>query len=188
MKNIVYGLKDPRNDVYYYIGKSTVGVDRPLMHLTESHSEKVREWIALLQKNWLYPQIDIIEEVENLEDLANREKYWINYYYDLNPNLLNIDLIPHNILDIRNEKDEEIFNMFQQKIFNIPEILRNERIYRKLTQNEMAKHMGVNRSTVSLIENGGNVTLKNVQKYFLTLKGFDIISKQKNQRVRHKNY
>jgi hypothetical protein len=43
MKNIIYGLKDPRNDVYCYIGKSTVGEKRALSHLTKSHSKKVQE-------------------------------------------------------------------------------------------------------------------------------------------------
>ena len=43
-RNIIYGLRDPRNDVYQYIGKSTVGVKRPISHLTKSHSPKVKEW------------------------------------------------------------------------------------------------------------------------------------------------
>ena len=61
MINIVYGLRDPRNDVYQYIGKSTVGEKRPLQHLTKSHSDTVNEWVKLLEDQWLYPQIDVIE-------------------------------------------------------------------------------------------------------------------------------
>ena len=45
MENIIYGLRDPRNDVYQYIGKSTVGSKRALEHLTLSHSDKVNEWV-----------------------------------------------------------------------------------------------------------------------------------------------
>ena len=60
MKNIIYGLRDPRNDVYQYIGKSTVGSKRALQHLIKSHSEKVNEWVANLNENWLYPLVDII--------------------------------------------------------------------------------------------------------------------------------
>jgi hypothetical protein len=183
MINIIYGLRDPRNDVYQYIGKSTVGNKRALTHLTKSHSSRVNEWVKQLGDNWLYPQIDIIEEVENLEDLPEREKYWIGHYYNLNPDLLNIDYIP-KIVETRTDEDQEIFQLIQNKIFDIPQILRKERIYRKLTQAEMAKHMGVNRGTVSLIENGHNVGFSLVQKYFLTLKGFDILTKVDSQRVR----
>jgi hypothetical protein len=89
IKNIVYGLRDPRNDVYYYIGKSSVGMKRPMTHLVESHSEKVNAWVTELKEKGYFPLIDIIEEVEDLDDLSEREKYWIAYYYEINPNLLN---------------------------------------------------------------------------------------------------
>ena len=36
--NLIYGLRDPRNDVYKYIGKTTIGVKRPLKHLIKSHN------------------------------------------------------------------------------------------------------------------------------------------------------
>ena len=77
--NIIYGLKDPRNDVYQYIGKSTVGNKRALQHLKKSHSSKVNEWVALLESKWLYPIVDILEEVEDVDELNEREKHWINY-------------------------------------------------------------------------------------------------------------
>ena len=63
MNNIVYGLKDPRNDVYMYIGKSTVGDSRALQHLTKSHSEKINEWVKELEDKWLYPIVEIISEM-----------------------------------------------------------------------------------------------------------------------------
>lgn len=47
-KNIIYGLRDPRNDVYQYIGKSTIGESRPLQHLTKSHSSNVNNWVKEL--------------------------------------------------------------------------------------------------------------------------------------------
>lgn len=186
MKNIIYGLRDPRNDIYYYIGKSTVDIKRPLTHLTNSHSPKVNEWVKMLGDNWLYPQIDIIEEVEKLEDLIEREKYWINYYFHLNPDLLNIQSVPsEKIVETRSSEDEKIFNVIQNHIFNIPKMLSKERKYRKLTQAEMAKHMNISRYTVSQIETGNNVSFKMIQKYFLTLKGLDILSKRDSIRVRH---
>lgn len=184
MKNIIYGLKDPRNDVFQYIGKSTVGNERALEHLTKSHSEKVNEWVKSLNDNWLYPIVEIIEEVENLDDLPEREKHYINYYYEINPNLLNIQSIDKNINDTRTEEDEEKFNDLNRLMFELPKLLKTERICRKLSQEEMAKKMGVTRSTVSLCERGGDVNLKTIKKYLLTLKGIDLITKQKSERVR----
>jgi len=64
MLNIIYGLRDPRNDVYNYIGKSTVGNSRPLEHLKRSHSKEVREWGIYLESKGLTMIIDIIEEVD----------------------------------------------------------------------------------------------------------------------------
>jgi DNA-binding XRE family transcriptional regulator len=175
--NIIYGLKDPRNDVYQYIGKSTVGNKRALQHLTNSHSDKVNEWVSILESKWLYPIVSIIEEVEDINDLSEREKYWINYYETINPNLLNIQSIDKKINNIKSEEDETEYQFMLKVLFKIPEILKKERIYRKLTQNEMAKEMKISRSTLSLCERNGNVTFKIIQKYFLTLKGIDILTK-----------
>lgn len=186
MINIIYGLRDPRNDLYYYIGKSTIGINRPLEYLTKSHSNNVNEWVKMLEEQWLYPQIDIIEEVEILDNLSEREKYWINYYYDLNPELLNKLLITKQIIETRTSDDEEKFEFLSREIYNIQKILRSERIYRKLTQEKLAKLIGINRSTIVSIENGCG-SLRNIQKYILTLKGFDIKTKINSERVRQNN-
>lgn len=183
MINIIYGLRDPRNDVYQYIGKSTVGVERPLKHLMHSHSIKVNEWVEKLSKNWFYPIIDIIEEVEDLDKLPEREKYWINYYYDINPDLLNIQLIAYPLQNVQSEEDESKFTFLSTIIQDIPSILKKERLCRNLTQETLSKEMGAARSTISLCERGENVSLKIVQDYIRTLKGIDIISKSYGERT-----
>jgi hypothetical protein len=184
--NIIYGLRDPRNDVYQYIGKSTVGNKRALQHLTNSHSIKVNEWVALLESKWVYPIIDIIEEVKDIDDLSEKEKYWINYYKDINPDLLNIQLIDKKPINVKKEEDEAEYQFILRILFKIPDILKKERKYRKLTQDEMAKEMNVSRSTLSLCERSANVTFKTIQKYFLTLKGIDVLTKSSDaQRVRN---
>jgi len=183
MINIIYGLRDPRNDVYQYIGKSTVGTTRALQHLTLSHSPKVNEWVNKLRENWLYPIVDVIEEVVDIENLPEREKYWINYYYNINPDLLNILLIDAPLQNLRTEEDEENFNFLSRVIQDTSRILKKERLCRNLTQNDLAREMGVSRSTISLCENGENVTLKTIQDYIRTLKGIDIIRKSYNQRT-----
>jgi transcriptional regulator with XRE-family HTH domain len=185
--NIIYGLRDPRNDVYQYIGKSTVGKERALKHLTKSHSDRVNQWVSMLENNWLYPSVDIIEEVENVDDLSDREDYWISYYKEINPYLLNIQLPDKKINNVRSDKDEAEYEFMLKVLFKIPEILKRERVYRRITQEEMAKNMKVSRSTLSLCERNANVTFEVIQKYFVSLKGIDILTKSNNSiRVRNK--
>lgn len=184
MINIIYGLRDPRNDVYQYIGKSSVGAKRAIQHLTKSHSESVNCWVDMLANDWLYPIVDIIEEVEKVEDLIEREKFWINYYHSINPNLLNIQSIEEPLKNVRTEEDEANFNYLVRIIYDIPNILKKERLYRNLTQSKLADEMGVNRSTISLCENGNNVTFKLIQDYIRTLKGIDIVTKSTGDRTR----
>ena len=182
--NIIYGLRDPRNDVYQYIGKSTVGNKRALQHLFKSHSDKVNDWISSLEKDWLYPLVDIIEEVDLVEELLEREKYWIEYYYNLNPDLLNINSKPKEINNILTEEDENDFNYLLKIISQLPVMLKKQRLVRNISQEELAKKMGVNRWTISQLENGNSVNLKYVHKYVLTLKGIYIIHKSYNERIR----
>jgi len=185
--NIIYGLRDPRNDVYQYIGKSTVGKERALKHLTKSHSDRVNQWVSMLENNWLYPSVDIIEEVENVDDLSDREDYWISYYKEINPYLLNIKLSDKKINNVRSDEDEAEYEFMLKVLFKIPEILKRERIYRRITQDEMAKNMKVSRITLSLCERNANVTFEVIQKYFVSLKGIDILTKSNNSiRVRNK--
>jgi DNA-binding XRE family transcriptional regulator len=187
MENIIYGLRDPRNDVYQYIGKSTVGSKRALSHLTQSHSDRVNEWVKELNENWLYPIVDLIEEVDNIDDLSEREKYWINHYYNINPNLLNIKSKELSLNKVRTDEDEEEFNTMVRLTSKIPTILKNERLYRNFTQEQMAKEMGVSRSTISLAEKGENVNFEIIRKYVRTLKGIDILTKSLSERARRKN-
>jgi hypothetical protein len=116
MVNIIYGLRDPRNDVYQYIGKSSVGSKRAIQHLTKSHSDSVNSWVGMLANDWLYPIVDIIEEVEEIENLIEREKFWINYYHNINPNLLNIKSIEKPLKNVRTEEDEADFNVYASEL------------------------------------------------------------------------
>jgi DNA-binding XRE family transcriptional regulator len=139
----------------------------------------------MLNDNWLYPIVEVIEEVDDINNLIEREKYYIDYYYNLNSELLNIQNVNNNINNLRSEDDEKDFNNLCNLIFTIPKILKNERICRKLTQYEMAEKIGVSRSTIILCENGGNVNIDTIKKYLLTLKGIDILTKQLSERVRN---
>lgn len=175
--NLIYGLRDPRNDVYYYIGKTTVGNNRPLKHLIKSHNTTVNDWVNQLESLGLVPAVDIIEKDILLENLAEREKFWIDYHYDLNPELFNIQLLPETINRIRTQDDDAKFNSLVSLVLDIGNILKTERMSRKLTQDELAEKAGLHRSTISLCEGGNNVTVEAVKKYLAALKGVDIITK-----------
>jgi len=185
MKNIVYGLKDPRNDVYQYIGKSTVGDSRALQHLTKSHSPKVNEWIEELNSIWLCPIVEIIEEVEDVNDLAEKEKYYINYYLSINPNLLNIMLVDSNINKIRTNDDASDFENLVDLMPKISSILKNERLYRGLTQYKVAELIGCSVRTISSLEHNADVNINTIKKYFLVLNDIEIITKQNRERARN---
>jgi len=87
--NLIYGLRDPRNDVYRYIGKTTIGNGRPLSHLKKSHNIYVNEWIDELSKMNLAPYVDIIEKDISLDKLSASERYYISYYSNLHGQLFN---------------------------------------------------------------------------------------------------
>jgi hypothetical protein len=87
--NLIYGLRDPRNDVYRYIGKTTVGVSRPLSHLIKSHNKSVNNWVEELSFLGLKPIVDIIEDEIKIDELSTYEKRYISYYSDLHGQLFN---------------------------------------------------------------------------------------------------
>lgn len=186
MKNIIYALADPRNDLIYYVGKSTVGMDRPLTHLTNSHSEKVNQWVKSLNEKWLYPKIIVLENVEFLDDLPNREEYWINYYYGINSDLLNTQLkINENKKYFLCENEQFNFDVISRNVGNIHVLMKNQRIARNITQEEISKMMNCSRSTVSLFERGENVVLSVLQSYNLALRAIEMKKLTTNlQRVR----
>jgi DNA-binding XRE family transcriptional regulator len=175
--NLIYGLRDPRNDVYYYIGKTTVGKDRPLKHLIKSHNTTVNDWVNQLESLGLVPSVDVIERDILLENLAEKEKFWIDYHYDLNPELFNIQSLPETINRIRTQDDDAKFNSLVNLVLDIGNILKTERMSRKLTQDELAEKAGLSRSTISLCEGGNNVTVEAVKKYLAALKGVDILTR-----------
>lgn len=171
MINIIYGLRDPRNDVYQYIGKSTIGKSRPLSHLRKSHSDKVNAWVEEVRTNGFEPQVDIIEEVEDINKLSDREKHWIKYYFEINPILLNEQLKPRNIntneLSIEEKKDLELMKIILPKL---PILLRKERKRRKISQEEMAEKSGISLGTLKNLEqNNIRVGITHFMKYMSVL-------------------
>jgi hypothetical protein len=150
--NLIYGLRDPRNDVYRYIGKTTVGERRPLSHLIESHNVLVNEWVAELQRVNLQPFVDVIEKDIPLEELAAREKHYITHYTRIHEQLFNggkhlVDTISKpSILSI------DDINMLELALSDIGEIYKFYKIQTSFTDQMMADTLNVSRKTVHCIK------------------------------------
>jgi len=106
----------------------------------------------------------------NIDDLPSKEKYWINYYYNINPYLLNKRLIERHINYVYTESDESKFDFLSNIVDEIHIILKKERKERKIKQAELSESCGLTRSTVSMIENGSNCTLNSIRQYINELK------------------
>jgi len=172
MINIIYGLRDPRNDVHYYIGKSTVGNKRALSHLKTSHSDKINEWVADVRKNGFEPLVDIIEEVQDVNELAEREKFWVRFYFEQNPMLLNEQLKPRhvNLTVSVNERNE--LKLLDDTLPRLHILLKKARKVSKINQKEMAERAGISYGTLKRIESGEEtVSICNYTKYVTSLSG-----------------
>lgn len=82
MRNLIYGLVDPRTLLVRYIGLSATGLVRPKVHRRPSemrrHNYKV-SWIKSLLAAGLDYEIAVLEEVASKHALADTERFWIAY-------------------------------------------------------------------------------------------------------------
>ena len=174
MKNIIYGLADSRNDLIYYVGKSSVGSIRALSHLTKSHSPEVNKWIEEIESNWGRVDVIIIEEVEDLLLLSEREKYWIGVHSTANENLLNKQSTTKHLADHYTEEDAEKFNELKRSLSFIGDIVKRRRLALDVPQAKLAEISEVNRWTISQLESGRDVSLSSLRKILLGLTNLDI--------------
>lgn len=92
MKNVIYGLVDPRDNQLRYVGKATVANRRFNEHLKGAKQNKFTykdNWIRCLLKLNLKPELIIIDNSlsENLDEL---EKHYIAYFKFLGCKLTNL--------------------------------------------------------------------------------------------------
>jgi hypothetical protein len=82
LKNIIYGLTDPRDGALRYVGQSCKGMKRPQVHKLENalrwNTHKIN-WIKQLKSLGLEYGIVFIEEVASPDDLNAREIWWIAF-------------------------------------------------------------------------------------------------------------
>lgn len=180
---IIYGLKCPIDDVYKYIGKSSIGMKRPKQHLVLSHNENIRIWVDELREIGMCPIIEVIEECEK-NDLTVRESYWVNYYHNnVNPLMNKCTYEGKNVINLEKkikEKEEYLNKKLNSitkdidKVSTFHGLLKYVRKERGVTQETLSDISGVSLRAIKKIETGkGNPTFKTLKNIFDAL-GFEI--------------
>tara|TARA_R110002110_G_scaffold343851_1_gene553919 strand:+ start:814 stop:1332 length:519 start_codon:yes stop_codon:yes gene_type:complete len=169
--NIIYGLRDPRNDTYMYVGKTTVGRSRPLKHLRQSsHNELVNTWVEELNNKGLSPFIDVIEEDLELDTLHEREQYWICEYRKVNPDIFNGST--RTILNgdkITNLTKEDIQG-FINVISDTKSLVNYIKINTGLNLTEVSVKSNISRASIHRLKNNkSNISLDTILKLITLL-------------------
>jgi y4mF family transcriptional regulator len=151
-QRLIYALYCPFTYEIHYVGKSTSGMLRPLSHLRDSHSDKIREWVANLKELGYKPSIKILEYVAYEEDIDGRERYWIQYYLNNNSLLLNSVLI--SPLLVSPDLDQLLGNDEDMIPLKIGTFVKEKRKMFKLGQPEFATKSGVALTVIRKIEQG----------------------------------
>lgn len=88
----IYSLSNPITNEIFYIGRTKARLSARLSshYYCSRHNSTPRDiYIASLIKHGLKPIIKVIEDVEEVI-WREKEKYWIAYYRNINPNLTNL--------------------------------------------------------------------------------------------------
>jgi len=125
---------------------------RPLQHLTNSHSEKVQEWVNDLKGIGHAPVVNVLEYVPLEEDLDGRERWWIQRELDKNSLLLNSCLVTP--LLISSNLDEILGDGEGMEHLKIGNFVKQRRKQIGLDQKEFAEKAGVALTVVRKIEQG----------------------------------
>lgn len=110
----IYILKDPQSNIIRYVGLTKLSLDYRLsLHLKEKHKVTHKShWIQSLKKQGLKPIIEQIDIADTIEELCNKEMYWINYYLDLKIPLTNT-IITHSNKPYKSFLDKTAKKMIQ---------------------------------------------------------------------------
>ena len=149
MEKIVYGLYHPITKKPVYVGKSTVGLNRPWDHIDEkSHSNKVNEWVNELKTSGLNPVLVVLDQAETNEVLTKKEVFWINSMINDGHPLLNQSLVNPVYFLLESSYSEDDY------LKEIRFFVKMKRKERKLTQQELANKAGVGLRFIRELEQG----------------------------------
>lgn len=93
MRIYIYKLSDPRTGKCRYVGKTNKPAVRLKGHRSVRCNYSTSKWREELLVLGLYPQLDVIEEVDDAR-WHEREQYWIEHLRGQGNNLLNIATWP----------------------------------------------------------------------------------------------
>lgn len=150
-ENIIYALRCPFTERTHYIGKSTQGLTRPMQHLTDSHSRKIREWVADLAIIGEKPIITVIDYA-NEKTINERERFWIAEYLRRGAVLFNEQGVKASNVRIRAEKIQrgERGRPWEQ----VGNIIRAKRKSVGLTQSQLSQKAGIGLRFIRELEQG----------------------------------
>jgi len=159
-KKLIYTLHCPFTDEVHYVGKTTQGMTRPLSHLSNSHSEKIRDWVRDLRVLGSAPLVKVIDNISSVEDLDYKERYWIQYYINKGNLLLNTNIITP--LTISKDMDK-LLGGEDFSIQRISEFIKRKRKSLRYTQEEFSIKCGVALTVIRKIEQGkSNINLESL--------------------------
>lgn len=175
MENLIYALKCPITKEIHYVGKSTQGMRRPMEHMTDSHSDKIKEWVNDLSQLNHKPEIVILEELEKYDDIERKEQIWISKCLDNGCFLLNVShIIPSTI---RTDLPDLLKESAEADYKAIGEFISHRRKLMDLTQTRFAELSCVALCVIRKIEQGktninlaGLLTALSMFGYTLTIK------------------
>ena len=151
---LIYALCCPFTKEIHYIGKTTKGMSRPLMHSTNSHSKKIKEWVSNIKELGYKPKIIILEEISKDDNIDDRERYWIKYRLSKGDKLFNDMLMTPLIIS---EKFNNILNDYKDetsKILHISKFSKERRKTIGISQIEFSEKSGVSLKVVRKLEQG----------------------------------
>jgi hypothetical protein len=149
--NLIYALYCPINNVPVYIGKSSVGLDRPFEHIKErSHSKKVNEWISSLKMSGTHPILVVLESDFKEEYIDAKEQFWIQRHLNDGHILLNQKNVSP-VFFIVKEFDK---NVEQDLLSEVRMFIKARRKMLKLTQQELSEKSGVGLRFIRELEQG----------------------------------
>lgn len=151
-QRLIYSLRCPFTNEIHYIGKSTQGMIRPLTHLSNSHSEKIKEWVNNLKEIGHAPVVNVIEYVSIDDDIDNRERYWIQMEVNKGSMLLNSCLVTP--LLIESKLDGLLGNGEGMESLKIGNFVKERRRRLEMTQEEFADRAGIALTVIRKIEQG----------------------------------
>ena len=150
MDKLIYALKCPITGNIHYIGKSTQGMIRPMQHMSNSHSSKVKAWVSDLSKINYRPDIEVIEKVSLTDCIDDRERYWIQHHINKGANLLNSILVTPIMIN----PDLDVILGEVEGIEEVQGFIKHRKKSLGFTQQDLADKAGVALTVVRKIEQG----------------------------------